>query len=99
MSNERKNENDKDNNLPFFVLPQRSTKTGISSSPLCAIIRKRHIEKRDGDLPITLDVKKPRGRIKQRENPTDYINAMENLRMEMSDPTSKASTSRFQASS
>ncbi len=99
MSTERKNENEKDDNLPFFELPQRSTKTGISSSPLCAIIRKRHIEEIDGDLPITLDVKKPRGRIKQRQNPTDYISAMKNLRMEMSDPTSNASTSHFQASS
>ena len=94
----RINENEKAIVLALRVLAQKATKTCISPVPLCAVIKKRHFENEDEDIPTTLNFKKPRGRTKQLKSLTGYQDTVESLGTARSDPTFKPSTSKFQAS-
>lgn len=96
---QRKNDNEKTTVLPLPRLPQETKKTCISHVTLCVVIRKRRIEKEVGDIPITLNFKKPRGRTKQPKGLTGYISAVESLGVVKYDRAFRPSPSDFQASS
>lgn len=93
------NDNEKVTVLPLSVLAQKAAKTGISPVPLCAVLRKRPLEKEDEDIPTILNFKKPKGRLKLLKCPAGDQSTVMSLGIEKSDSTLKPSPSNFQASS